>query len=532
MECVSPAEAARAAHERYPVPLPQWVGFRSAGVVLVLGPEAAVRAAMQAVPQTARAVAVLQATPETPAGLCGDPPDRVVLPDLRALVLEGWLGSYHATVESGGRMLDLAALCNAGRPYDLVLDLHVVPLLTRPVLPIGYFHRPAGAGAETWEELAEWAGEFDKPRYFQYRAEICAHGPSKAAGCRACIAVCGPRAIASSGDGIRVEPHLCQGCGDCTSACPAGALDYTLPSRQDGLERLRDMLAAWYEQGGAAPVVLFHGEQDPLQNEALPEWLLPHPVEALGMVGPEWCTAALAYGARAVWLLHEAKTPSTTLANLRFQLDIAREILAGMGWEAPDFRLLPRTALQAACGSALPSRPALPRAAFAGVQDKRSAWRLAIDFFYRHAPSPPAAVSLPAGAPFGEVVVDGERCTLCMACVTACPEGALADGRDLPQLKFIEQNCVQCGLCVDRCPEDALRLSPRYLYDPSTARVHRLLHEDPVFHCVECGKPFATQRMIRTITDRLMHHPMFIDGGLRRLHLCENCRVKDQFRWL
>ena len=56
-----------------------------------------------------------------------------------------------------------------------------------------------------------------------------------------------------------------------------------------------------------------------------------------------------------------------------------------------------------------------------------------------------------------------QTCTLCMACVGACPETALLDSKETPQLRFIERNCVQCGLCAKTCPEDAITLVPRLL---------------------------------------------------------------------
>src|SRR4029453_7395324 len=75
-----------------------------------------------------------------------------------------------------------------------------------------------------------------------------------------------------------------------------------------------------------------------------------------------------------------------------------------------------------------------------------------------------AAIALPrAGSPFGRVVVDAERCTLCLACVGACPASALQDNLERPQLRFIEKNCVLCGLCERTCPEDAITLESRLL---------------------------------------------------------------------
>ena len=106
-----------------------------------------------------------------------------------------------------------------------------------------------------------------------------------------------------------------------------------------------------------------------------------------------------------------------------------------------------------------------------------------------------------AGAPFGSLVVDSDKCTLCLSCVGACPEAALADNPDKPQLRFIEKNCVQCGLCEKTCPEGAITLAPRlWLADGGKARkAARVLHEAEPFCCVRCGKPFGTLKAIEAM---------------------------------
>ena len=141
-----------------------------------------------------------------------------------------------------------------------------------------------------------------------------------------------------------------------------------------------------------------------------------------------------------------------------------------------------------------------------------------------------ASPALPAGSPFGEIRVDQSRCTMCMACVGACPESALMDGVDVPLLKFLERNCVQCGLCESTCPEEAIALSARLLLTPA-AREARVLNETQPFHCVSCSKPFGTRQMVEAMTGRLAGHSMFAGGeALRRLQMCADCRVVDMMK--
>ncbi len=114
-----------------------------------------------------------------------------------------------------------------------------------------------------------------------------------------------------------------------------------------------------------------------------------------------------------------------------------------------------------------------------------------------------------------------------MACVGACPEGALLDSKERPQLKFIERNCVQCGLCAKTCPEDAITLNPRLLL-AKQAKAETVLNEAEIFACIKCGKPFATKQMIDNMLGRLSAHSMFSEAGaLERLKMCADCRVID-----
>jgi len=138
---------------------------------------------------------------------------------------------------------------------------------------------------------------------------------------------------------------------------------------------------------------------------------------------------------------------------------------------------------------------------------------------------------LPAGAPFGELLVNADTCTLCMACVSVCPVSALSDGGSEPKLNFIEWNCVQCGLCELACPEDAITRHPRFVYDAALRRAKRVLNEDKPFHCVDCGKAFATTRVIESMRGKLAGHWMFQKPeAVKRLEMCEDCRVKDMFK--
>jgi ferredoxin len=132
---------------------------------------------------------------------------------------------------------------------------------------------------------------------------------------------------------------------------------------------------------------------------------------------------------------------------------------------------------------------------------------------------------LPAGAPFGTVVVDTKGCTLCLSCVGTCPTGALKDNPNQPQLSFAEDACVQCGLCKNTCPEKVISLTPRLNFGEEAHR-HRVLNEDQPFCCERCGKPFGASAQVKRILTKLQNHSMFAaEGSLDHLKLCQDCRI-------
>ena len=385
------------------------------------------------------------------------------------------------------------------------------------------------------DELPGLTGDFEKPQYFQYDSSICAHGRSGITACTRCLDTCPAHAIRSLGECIEVNPNLCQGAGSCATACPTGAITYGYPRLSDTLQHLRVLLQTYHAAGGMDAVILLHDAtdgQDALMEMAaqLPERVLPVAVEEIGSVGMDTWLSALAWGAASIALLATARVPASVIREVTHQLTVAGEILTGMGYpaatcllcQAGDTRLIDTLA-------ALPARDGRAPATFAALGDKRTMIRLAVEHLYARAKAPRPLVTLPAGAPFGEVQVDGKRCTLCMACVSQCPAHALEAGDESPQLVFIEAKCVQCGMCCRTCPEDAIAASPRYLYDSQQRNTRRVLCEEEPFLCISCGRPFATRKLIEKITGKMKDHPMFQEGELERLKMCEDCRVKAMF---
>ena len=444
--------------------------------------------------------------------------------------------------------------------FDLVLDLREASAYTQHQPPQCYFH----TGADSTRlmnavlKLREMTGEFEKPKFFRYQHKLCAHSRNEQQGCTACIDVCSAKAIRSDASkkgktkgalsgGVIVEPYLCVGCGACSTVCPSGAMAFAYPGTVDQGRRLRTLLAAYSHAGGRDAALLLHSQQagteavDALGRAArtsrgavqgLPARVLPVAVWHTASVGIDLWLSAIAQGAAQVWVLVTDEEAPEYRQALREQMAVAQAVLTGLGYAGQHLRLI-ETGTPAELDTALrqPAAQTVARpAAFAAQADKRSTLDLAIDHLALHAPTPSDEIALPtAGAPWGTLIVNADKCTLCLSCVSACPEAALSDNPDAPRLSFIEKNCVQCGLCATTCPEDAITLAPRlWLADSGKARKNaRVIAQAEPFRCIKCSKPFGTLRAIENMMTKLAGHAAFQGAAAERLKMCSDCRVID-----
>ncbi len=501
-----------------------FVEYRSAGIALVVGPGERALAAARVLGEHLTCAVV-----DEDGSATGPDAERLVIAAGRPR-LDGYLGAFRATL----REHDLAGRVRPGlKALDLVLDLCAEPLITSERPPPGYFR--VGSDEVRLKDalgaMPELVGEFQKPRYFAYRENLCAHGSRGISGCTRCVDACATGAIRSLGERVEVDPYLCQGCGSCATACPSGAMGYALPSAPDLLGTLRRALDAYGEHAATAPVVLFHDHPAGAETVTglagdLPGHVLPVAVEDVGAIGPETWFALLAFGATDVVLLLPEDAEARLLGASRAQLAIAGEVLEGFGESARRVRIVQgEAALRGAAADLHPRAPRSIERRFSVSGSKREIWQRALAAL---ADPPPAAYALAADAPFGTVHVDRDACTLCIACAVVCPVEALSSAGTLPQLRFAENRCVQCGICEQACPEDAIRLEPRLDVRAQSDAGSRVLNEESPFHCVDCGKPFATERIIRRIAGQPAGHAMFRDErAQRRLEMCEDCRVRD-----
>jgi len=514
----------------------------SKGRLLIID-ESLERALNHAASLRAEGLNVALCVPNGGAGVAGSTIDSFPLVEVDSVAVTGAFGSFNPIIaDSDDHSIYLSSV--AGQQFDsfdLILDLQSTPSYNGEQLPLGYY-APRGKEVhlqEAMEELPRMRGRFHKPQFIVCRQNRCLHGRSRSLDCLECVDACPVGAITPKKEEIIIDQYCCQGCGACALACPADVLEMHSPLNEELLSDILSQVSAEADVLGQGPEVILYDRQidaDAVDRAAgaSRDRLLVIKVDEIGRIGLEALLLSLVHGAVAVTLLCASSRPLKVRQALARQVDLGKEILQGLHWpsqcvrfavdvpEAADNELSRRNMAQTDAGS---FRSVSSSLSF--VADRRTLIRQATQLLAQEGSTTDGIISLQPGAPFGAIAI-GHRCSLCMACVSACPSGALQSCDDTPRLSLIESRCHQCGLCKAACPEQTIELVPRLLYDKEDAGRSAVLREMEPFNCVECGRSFASAAMISCMQAKLKTHWMYTsDSQARRLQMCPTCRTRE-----
>ncbi|MEO9825766.1 MAG: 4Fe-4S binding protein [Paracoccaceae bacterium] len=523
--------AALAAEAALQLPIGKTVDVISEGTCLILGGEAALTAAADLCETLA--VTVLVEGDDIPTDRRFDCVSGAIKN------ANGALGGFQVTfdnlrqVVAGGRgaLAWSDPLNGATSECDIILDLRGdTPLFPAPEKREGYLRADpshAPSVAKVTLEAAQLVGTFEKPLYVRLEASLCAHSRAEKPACSNCLNVCPTGAIISAGEHVAIDPMICAGCGSCSAVCPSGAIVYDAPPVDAVFRRMSTLASTYRKAGGKDARLLVHDEAHGREmislaarfGRGLPADVIPLEVDALSGFGHAEMLAALACGFGHVDVL---LAPKTERPVIEAQADMAQAI-AGKGTvhlldlsdpDALSDALYGETPDPVSCDPILP------------LGTRRQVARLAAKALQPNAD----VIDLPAGAPYGAILIDTDACTMCLSCTSLCPSGALGDNPDLPQVRFQEDACLQCGLCSNICPEKAITLQPQFNLTDA-ALTQTVLNEEEPFACIECGTLFGVKSTVERIMEKLAgSHSMFATSDqAKMIQMCEGCRIQAQY---
>ncbi len=448
------------------------------------------------------------------------------------ITINGFLGAFDvklSLVDMGPEEIAFAPVAINRQAFDIIFDFTKKGVHTAQLSPLGYYKLNRENELESAKEaLTDLIGIFDKPKFFQLDNDKCAHYYSGHDGCTRCIDTCASDAIQVIKNQISIDPFLCQGQGSCVAACPTEAIRYDLPDAISTQDYIKQILDSYYEKGGVSAVVLFYAaaSKKNVKKLSLPSQVLLIELEELASIGLDAWFCSLAYGAKQI-LLFDDELHQKTRKTLDKELADAHCLLQALGLE------IERISFFTSISKPFFDLEPVIKSPFLIKGSKRERLADALDLLAKQKGHSiqvgdlDTVTPLPSSSPYGAISIKTTDCTLCLSCVSACPTDAIKAIETHPGMTFHEQACVQCGLCQQSCPESVIELHPGYNWDKEKRQGRTLLHEEAAAKCICCGKPYAPISMVNMLIKRLEGHSHYQEEAIKRLSMCEDCRVRD-----
>ncbi|EAK0298652.1 4Fe-4S dicluster domain-containing protein [Campylobacter upsaliensis] len=350
--------------------------------------------------------------------------------------------------------------------------------------------------------------------FITYNSSVCQYHKRRSEHCAKCAEICPTTAILKDDEEriLQFSQIDCLGCGGCVSVCPSGSLDYA-PMNRDSFFKMLDFV-----RGSKICII---PKKMPLEhlNLNLSEGVLPFMIE-----GEKWLSN-----------LHFLSLLQSSGANLVFYTDFvsrgsaeAIELLNAVFERKFGKKAVLVAKDEKELESALKELEFIEGLNFS-FHNNTPTNRENFAVRLRHLINDENLGVVESGEwlRYGDLRLNVDTCTLCLACVGACNVGALIADSKENALKFNPSLCTTCGYCEASCAEkDTLKLERSGMRLEKSYFDFRTLAKDKLFACVECGKEFATQKAVEKIASLMRDKFANDEAKLKSLYCCADCKAK------
>lgn len=417
--------------------------------------------------------------------------------------LDGHIGKLQISVQAGSELLVLEA------------DQVVWRNCPEKYLQKKGVYDPEVDGDEaTCKALQEACGNLSYNKSIQYDSSLCLLHKKSNRICGQCSSVCptGAVNIEKSPQTITVSDVDCIDCGACIGVCPTGALDSSSMPR-NAFSQIRTLF-----RDRVALILPLSLELEELKLP-LHEKVLP--LVLGGNFQLDECHLLGLIQSSGYPVIHYVKHVSQITESISNFLNSIFD------------KKFQRRAIEV-CGDGLnQGRTSEELPAFGDIfydPDERSLSKreiMALRLGHLIGTDDLGVISTGPYLHYGVVSIDEAACTLCLSCAGGCKPGALSVHPEDNTLRFTPALCTCCGNCTLICPEEnCLKLMADQLVLHPLFFQERVMAQDDLFKCVECGVSFGPAKSIHKIAEIMK--PKFGADSLRvkTLYCCPDCKAK------
>ncbi|MGA1846656.1 4Fe-4S binding protein [Deferribacter abyssi] len=364
-------------------------------------------------------------------------------------------------------------------------------------------------------KIFEKVGEYQVEELVIHENKVCQFSPKLNIGCERCLQTCKHGALYVDDNGIKINHLLCVGCGGCISVCPTGAM-------QNGY--LTDEVFVRYFQILQLPkdVALLLGDDDNIRKFLWSNYnknfknSFPVPVDPKFLNVMHYLFL-FSIGVAKLYLLNDKLVDKN---EVKFVNSFIRFLFGSY----PFIEFVEKYSDFSEDNYENPLKTKYDNFSFSSRRKKLAS---IIRFLYENSEKRNILLKDNILDIFGNVLLDKDKCTLCLACVNHCKIGAfLAKDTDF-SLNHNPAICIQCRICENVCPEEAIEVAPGLLLADDFFELSTLNKDEPMV-CPMCGKIFGNKKSYSAVKNKLSLAGLFESKG-KYLDYCETCRVKMLF---
>lgn len=432
----------------------------------------------------------------------------MLLPSSLILDINGHIGALHVTLKKEGELFDVEA--------DQIIWDGVAPKFA--MKQSGVYDVSALGFEGALKKVRDNEGAYHYKNYINYDPSICQYHERRTEICGKCAEVCPTVAILKEDETKHLAfSHIdCHGCGGCISVCPSGALDYTQMPRTAFAH-----LSGYFKD--AITLIIPHKMDLASMDIPLREGVLPLMIEGEKYLHEAHLLNLLQTSGNPIIFYTDFISKGTgdviRIINEIFERKYHKKAI----YVCEDVQTL---------SSIFDTLEAIPECKY-GINEMGLRKREIFSARLAHLVGEDDLGVIKTGehVHYGDIIINEDKCTLCLSCVGACNVRALTAHPEDNSLRFNASICTNCTYCEVTCPEkdclsvvrDEIHLKPKWFSQ-------RIMARDELFACTECGKQFATVKSVQKIAT--MMTPLFASDPVKlaTLYCCAECKPKVMFK--